>query len=507
MKKITSIAKFLVAIFILTTINNACTKLDPDYGSSINTEEYLKIKIDPDKALQSVYGSLASGSFAGGHNSYWSDQETSTDELMIPQRGGDWFDGGQWLRMHRHEYTANEESFRNTWNAAYSAIAASNRLLVQIQVQDTAQGKPIFTKVEPELRAARAMYYYFLLDLFGNVPKIVSYPGNLAEAATVPRAEIYAFVRDEFNYAASKLTRSKTYGRLNYYAVQGFLAKLYLNAEAYTGTAQYAAANTAATEVLSGPYALESDYYNNFKADNEGSTENVFVVPYDEVSLQGFNLAQMTLHYESQKTFNLAAQPWNGYCSLADFYNSYDNADKRKANLLAGQQFASDGVTKLVDNGKDLVFDANINEHFPNAARGAGARVAKFKYKLGATPNLSNDFPLVRLGEMILIKAECALRPGGAGAAAALTEVNKMRPRTGLANYTAITLDELYKERGREMFAEGTRRSDMIRFGTYFKPYDKWKTSTDPAEKAIMPIPKTQLDANIKLKQNPGYIK
>ncbi len=507
MKKILNLAKLLVAIFLVVTLNNACTNLDEDYGSTISPEEYLKIQVDATKSLQEVYGKLTA--FGGTHNSAWSDNEVSSDELMIPQRGGDWFDGGQWLRMHRHEFTANEESLRNAFNNAYSAIAACNRLLIQIPSQDAAVG----AIVEPELRAIRAMYYYYLLDMFGNVPLITKYPGDLTEAGTKSRADVYNYVKTEFEYAKTKLSKSKTYGKLNYWGVQGYLTKLYLNAGVYTGTPQWQAAADAAGDIITNsPYAMEADYYNNFKADNEGSTENIFAIPYDEVSLKGFNLAQMTLHYESQKTFNLAAQPWNGYCSLQEFYNSYDAADKRKANLLAGQQYAADGVTKLVDasadandpDGKDLNFTPAINQHFPGCFRQAGARVGKFKYALKANPDLSNDFPLIRLGDVRLMRAEALYRLSAASPEA-LTLVNSIRTRAGVPAFASLTDANLLAERGREMFAEGVRRSDMIRFGKFFGPYDAWKSSNDPATKGIFPLPQTQIDANIQLKQNPGY--
>jgi SusD family/Starch-binding associating with outer membrane len=509
MKKLLNLAKLLVVIFLVTTLNNACTNLDEDYGSTISPDAYLQIKVDATKSLQEVYGKLSA--FGGSHNSAWSDNEVSSDELMIPQRGGDWFDGGQWLRMHRHEFTPGEESFKNAFANAYGAIAACNRLLIQIPAQDAVIG----AQVEPELRAIRAMYYYYLLDMWGNVPLITKYPGDIAQAATKSRADIFNFVKSEFEYAKPKLSKSKTYGKLNYWSVQGYLAKLYLNAGVYTGTPQWQAAADACSDIISGPYAMEkTDYYNNFKSNNEASTENIFVIPYDEVTLKGFNLAQMTLHYESQQTFNLNAKPWNGYCSLQEFYNSYDAADKRKANFLVGQQFASDGVTKLVDasaetndpDGQPLNFTPAINQQFPGCLRQAGARVGKFKYALLANPDLNNDFPLIRLGDVKLMRAEALYRLSAASPEA-LTLVNEIRTRAGVPAFAALTDDNLLAERGREMFAEGVRRTDMIRFGKFFKPYDAWKPSNDDATKGIFPLPQTQIEANIQLVQNPGYPK
>ena len=111
---------------------------------------------------------------------------------------------------------------------------------------------------------------------------------------------------------------------MNYYAGQTLLAKLYLNAEVYSGTPQWAKVITACDEVInSGKYSLESNYFTNFNVDNSGSKEFIFAIPYDQVFFQGFAMAVRTLHYGSQLTYNLTAQPWNGFCTMEEFYNSY----------------------------------------------------------------------------------------------------------------------------------------------------------------------------------------
>jgi hypothetical protein len=138
----------------------------------------------------------------------------------------------------------------------------------------------------------------------------------------------------------------------------------------------------------------------------------------------------------------------------------------------------------------------------PNAFRQAGVRVGKFEFASGAGPSLSNDYPLFRLGEIILTKAEAALRQGKT--AAALAAANQIRTRAGMPAYTSLTLDELYNERGREMFAEASRRTDAIRFGKWGQPW--WeKAASNATVRGIFPIPQNQLNANPKLKQNPGY--
>ena len=109
------------------------------------------------------------------------------------------------------------------------------------------------------------------------------------------------------------------------------LAKLYLNAEVYTGTPQWAKVITACDEIInSGLYSLEANYFTNFNVNNQGSKEFIFAIPYDEIFFQGFELGTQTLHYGNQNTYNFTQQPWNGFCTLEEFYNSYDDTDLRK---------------------------------------------------------------------------------------------------------------------------------------------------------------------------------
>ena len=225
----------------------------------------------------------------------------------------------------------------------------------------------------------------------------------------------------------------------------------------------------------------------------------------------------MTLHYSSQETFNLTFQPWNGYCTLQEFYNSYDDNDRRKgeygnqqvrSNFHAGPQFKSDGVTPLIDSGFDdpdgehIVFTPEINEHSPGCYRQAGARVGKYQFSLGSTNNLNNDFPIFRFADILLAKAE-ALWNMNSGDADALALVNQVRQRAGADAFTELTADNLLAERGREMFYEGWRRSDLIRFGQWTAEWDFKPASGDHT--TLMPIPANQIAANPNLQQNPGY--
>lgn len=516
---------FLITIMILAIIvpmNQSCTNLDEEVFAELTQESFPK---SPEQIIALVGAAYTSLYNFGSHNSFVSANTIAGDEMMIPQRGSDWFDGGQWLRMHRHEYNANEESFNNGWNTLYGGIANCNRIIATLEdlVSSGQTDASVAAAFVGELKALRALFYYWLLDMYGNVPVVTGFADAPANPSTMDRADVYAFVRDELIAASADLPQensSATYGRMNYYAAQALLAKLYLNAEVYSGTSAWTECIAACDNIINSGagFALEADYFTNFNENNGSSLETIFAIPFDADKAKGFNWPQMTLHYQSQKTFNMAEQPWNGYCSLQEFYNSYDDTDLRKGeygnaavrgNFIAGPQFAANG-DRLEDtqddgdpDGLPITFTPEINEHSPNCYRQAGVRVGKFEYVNGNTRDMSNDFPILRYGDILLTKAEAIYRNGGS-ASEALMLVNMVRQRAGVPDFTDLNDDNLLAERGRELFYENWRRGDLIRFGKY---NDEWDFKpVDPSDHVnIFPIPSNQINANPNLTQNAGY--
>ena len=216
----------------------------------------------------------------------------------------------------------------------------------------------------------------------------------------------------------------------------------------------------------------------------------------------------MTLHGLNRETFDLQEQPWNGYATLEEFYNTYEETDVRIDNFLVCPQFSSSGE-RLMDisfeandpDGAPLTFTPSITELEPIALRQDGARINKFEFAPGSNSNLSNDYPIFRYGEIILVSAEAKFRQGKTVEATQL--VNQIRARAGVDPFTSMTLENLYDERGREMFAEATRRSDQIRFGKFNEPW--WEKAASQPFRNIFPIPQGQIEANPNLTQNPGY--
>ncbi|WP_035468470.1 RagB/SusD family nutrient uptake outer membrane protein [Algoriphagus mannitolivorans] len=495
LKSFNKICLMLPLVFAI----GACQELEQEVLDGVTAEDIANSK-NPNlvNVLKASAYSRIVGSW-GGHNSIWSIQEVSSDEMAIPQKGADWEDGGQWIRMHQHKWNPSEESFNNSWAYCYSAIGEINNLLIQY---------PDVASLNAELKVLRALIYMWLIDSFGNVP-IIDENTTGGNPTNATRAQVFAFIEKSIKDNIALLPETSLKQNINKMTAQAMLAKLYLNAGVYTGTTKWAEAEAAADAVInSGKYSLTSNFFANFSERNSGSTENILTLPYDQNNAGGFNLAQMTLHYLSQQTYNLQDQPWNGYASLEEFYNSFDANDSRKKSFIEGPQFAANG-TRLLDisaeandpDGQPLTFTPKINMLFPNAFRQAGVRVGKFEFANGAASSLNNDYPLIRYGEIILIKAEAALRQGKT--AVALNWVNLIRTRANMPAYTTITLDELFAERGREMFAEATRRSDQIRFGKWNQPW--WEKGQSEAFRALFPIPQNQINANPALKQNPGY--
>lgn len=521
----------------LTFFSQSCTDLEEELYSEVTADNFFKTDQEFIAALGQAYSSFGG---IGNHSNLWSINEIASDELVVTTKGGDWYDGGVLLQLHQHEFAPNNGFFNNAWGFMYGGVNTCNRLIFQFE--QLAAGDP--SKAEAsgkfisELRAIRALWYYWLLDSFGNVPLVTSFA--VAEGAgsppNTPRASIYSFVESELNAVMDDLPVAKdasTYGRMTRWVALSILTKMYLNAEVYTGTAQWQKAIDAAQEIVDdGPFSLEGTYRNNFLINNQNSTENIFVYPYDKVFAGGFNWPMMTFHYASQTVYRFTDQPWNGYSVVEEFYNSYvdpaknpgpqgpvwkglataqvdGTVDERLSNFVVGPQYNPDG-SRATDPGFDssdpdgapLTFTPQINEIYPNGWRQGGARIGKYEVEVGGTANMSNDFVVFRLGDIVLSLAEAKWRLN-AGDAEALSLVNQIRERAGVDPFGSLTADNLLAERGREMFAEMTRRQDLIRFDRWDDAW--WEKDVSDAKYKLFPIPQQQLDSNDNLVQNPGY--
>ncbi len=450
----------------------------------------------------------AYSSYSGWIGGPWVAQEISSDEAIVPTRGTDWAENGQWARLHTHEFRQEDFYANDSWNALFPGINNVNRVIFQLEQINTDAA----VQTIKELRVLRAINYYYLMDIYGNVPIVTLFEGAEANPVNNSRPEVFAFITSEVEEVINDMPTdvAATYGRINKWVAHALLAKVYLNAEVYTGTPQWdkVIENTDAI-INSGNYNLASDFFDNFSITNESSPENIFVFVYDRVFSGGMNLAVRSLHYESQKTYNFTQQPWNGFSSLEDFYNKFDDEDVRKNSFVVGPQFDSGG-NPLMDasaepsdpNGQAVVFTPEIRA-LADALRQQGTRIGKFEFELGGDPAaMSNDLPIFRYGDILLTRAEAQFRLGDE--AEALMLVNMIRDRAGVPPLASLTLEVLLDERGRETAFEGYRRQDQIRFGTFNDPWQFHPADPDDHVN-IFPISIEQLNANPSLQQNPGY--
>ena len=395
--------KPVINSLLLTICLMSCNDLNEEILDQTTAEGFFQTEEDFIVAIGSAYTSLFE---LMGHNGLMSINEIASDEVTLPQRGFEWNDNGVWVRIHQHDFNDGDDAINNAWKFCYGGINTCNKLIFQFQSLVN-NGTVNQTDAEPfvsELKVLRALFYYWLLDCFGNVPVITDFdhPAD-SPPPTSSRRDVFSFVEQELLDNVPRLSKTvdqTTYGRMNFYVGQALLAKLYLNAEVYTGEPQWTEVIAACEVVEEGPFTLEPNYFTNFNANNASSKESIFVIPYDPQFVSGFAVHAMTLHAGSQRTFNLAFQPWNGYCSLEEFYNSYDTSDERKGiwgnqqirgNFLAGPQFEADGTTPIIDeqydddpDGPEVVFTPEINELSPNGYRQAGARVGKYEIPPGS---------------------------------------------------------------------------------------------------------------------------
>lgn len=520
MTKMKHIIKYALASGLIASVMS-CTDLDEDLqdrytGLFTPNNQGVGIKDNVNKAvpadgLQGAFTKLRDGSATNG--GFFAVQEGGTDEAVITQKGGDWYDGGLYIRIHHHEFSPQTWAINDTWVNAYNGILQCNDLFEKNTDLTPQQGA--------QLKALRAYNYWRLLDVFGNVP-IVTKVGVGAKQSTRP--EVYDYVVSELLAALPDLPSGKQeYGRWNQAGVYALLARIYLNSPIYTNGAktEYQKAIDAADEVIdSGLYTLHETFSEIFDPHNVENPEHIFVVPYDEATGEGASWPMMTLHYPSQLTYKLQEQPWNGFSTLEAFYNSFEDGDVRKeASFIVGPQYDLNN-NQLLDlafdkgdpDGAGLVYTPEINMLYPNASRQAGARFGKFSIKIGQRANADNDMPLLRFGEVLLNKAEAMMRMTSFQNADAVELVNKIRRRAEASEFTPGDFSEgkMLAERGRELFIEAHRRTDLIRFDAYDEAWwEKPSTTSMKERNKLMAIPQEQMVASsstdFPLKQNPGY--
>lgn len=463
----------------------------------------------------------------------------TTDEAIIPIRGGNWYDGGLWKNMYDHTWTATDTDLYNVWKYLYKVIVLSTKSLETIEKHKALLTEQQRVDYAAEVRAVRAMYYYYAMDMFGRIPILQSSTQKTADIRQSNRSDVFWYVVKELQDVTPLLANEHSnlqgnyYGRVTRPVAWFLLAKLSLNAEVYTDDDWTDSSRPDGKTIMfdingnkknawqtcvhycdlitAAGYTLEADYTKNFAVHNEGSTENIFTIPLDKILyLNEFHYLFRSRHYAHGGAYSGASE--NGTCATLHTMavNGFgtETPDARlDMNFYTGK-VEVDGKYVTLDDGTPLEYKPLAVEKNLTASpylETAGARMKKYEvdrtaYSDGRMPD--NDIVLYRYADVLLMKSEAKVRNGESGD----EEINAVRSRVGMPSLPA-TLDNLLNERLLELVWEGWRRQDMIRFGTYCKQYDI-HTPSEADKKGyttVFPIPEKARELNSNLKQNPGY--
>ncbi len=520
-KQINKYSLFLITVAVLGVIS--CTKLDVTLKDPLSIPPSTGGGAPTPSSLSEVYNQLNQ---LIGQGNWYAMNEHTTDELMGPTRGTDWDDFGTWRKLHLHAWDGAHNQINDTWNGLNGALFQTTLLA------ETSSGQ-----IQAEAKFLRAYFSYIACDLFGQV----QHRPATAAIADLPdvytRSEAIDFIISELESVVTTLPSftTATRNKATKEAAQFLLAKAYLNKAVFkqdpntpAGPFTFAAADmnkviTLCNSIAANPnLALDANYWDNFVWDNGAkSSENIFV----RQNSQGINMVWascMGNHY------NMPPDGWNGFTTLADFYNSFENSDVRKsqniagytsvvgrgAGFLIGQQRGPErknqvGVDPIVDlkdrSGNPLIFTPQVSLFFSTESKG----IRTNKWPLdpaemnGGGWGSKNEFAFFRFADVRLMKAEAILR-GGTDAETPLSIVNAIRTNRGATALGSVDLTKLLAERGRELYLEAWRRNDLIRFEKFNDPVNERPTAS-PASRVVFPIPNIALSSNPNLTQNVGY--
>jgi len=537
--------------FLLIVVIGGCTKLNEQYESSF-TRDQVSASLGPAGAglvLAGAYADIATPFV--GQDEVFSLEENAADECLVPTRGGDWDDNGVWRVLHNH-----------TWDATHGQILQVFDNLNKMNFDATnVLSFAATTEQIAEARFLRALSLYYLLDLYGQFP--FRNPGeNLLNAPKVYSGDsAVLFIINELTTILPNLGSSNTMSQANADAAKVLLMKLYLNRGAYDARNAPTFADADMQQVItlgnqiitSGKYHYMANYFDNFTATNGNSTEGIFAYPsISGVSANNGSVDDrwmMTFHY-NEYDGQAPNAGWNGFSTISDFYNAfslggttnYSPADTIidtrlggrttsnvasykaagiKPGFLVGQQYDQNGVALKDRKGNPLAFDPTISSTMIETGSNlevTGIRVDKYPPDFTSASgqyydaNPGNWLMLMRYSEVTLMVAEAYMREATPNPAAALALINQLRTARGASTVASMALvntanvedpTTLLAERGRELYWESVRRTDLLRFGMFTQLW-QYKPADDPHYE-LYPIPDQDLSVNPNLKQNPGY--
>lgn len=484
----------LSALFVLS----ACTNLHTDEVDSIVIDNTGGTTTgNPTELLAGTYSDLSAFTDQAGVYSLY---EHTSDEMIPPTRGTDWGDNGVWRQLYQHTWDPTHTYVVNSWNILNQRAYKCNQVLASNPSEQEAA----------EAKFLRAFFMWHVMDLFGKVPFREVGEGVDVNPRVLTRSEAFDFIVKDLEEALPDLPSpapSAENSKASKAAAYTLLARLYLNKAVYKasspeGPYTFDAADMDkvidyADEVAALGYALEDQYFINFTT--AAQTEIIFTSPTGSPE----NRYRMTLHYNNNP------DGWNGFATLADFYATFEADDSRRGipatpngtlysglgrGFLIGQQYKDDGSIIInARNSKPLAFTPEVP--LTGASTEAGIRVIKYH------PLDKGKYIFMRYGDVFLMKVEAMFRKGDTGGA--LDWINDLRTLRGASALGSLDEASILAERGRELYWEGLRRLDQVRFGTFSNTWqDKTNTET---YRVLYPIPQQALDSNPNLKQNKGY--
>jgi hypothetical protein len=512
------------AMLSLLALASCLSDLDPKpLGPNVTTSANVyKTTEDYKKGLAKLYASFSlSGQQGPAGNSdiagidegfgtylraYWNCQQLTTDEAVIA-----WND--QTIKdFHWHTWTPSDVFISAMYSRIMYTVAICNEFIRASRGNSNADVQ----KFHAEARFLRALAYYHALDLFGNPPFVTEEdkPGSYFPKQT-NRADLFNYIESELIDIEDDMGAPKfEYARADKAAVWMLQAKLYLNAQVYVGISKYTECITALNKLFdSGAYSLSANYMHNFVADNHTSPEMIFPFTYDGQRTQSYGGMVYLIHAPIGGSMNSMAifgvqNPWGGIRTTSAFVSKFTDisgaTDKRALFYTDGQSLEINDIGVFTDGYAMTKFrNRQLDNNLPPNPH----------------PDFVNtDYPMFRLADAYLMYAEAVLRGGAGGSLTqALTYVNLVRQRaygdtSGNITQPELTLSFILDERARELYWEGHRRTDLIRYGlftggTYLWP---WKGNVKEgvataSYRDLFPIPAADLAANPTLVQNPGY--
>jgi hypothetical protein len=529
MKKI-----YLIVTALALITFSACRKLDVPVESQYVNGNFPFTSSDYAALLGTMYTNLASNYAIN----YWRMQELSTDEAILPARDGNFDDGGQYRQMHYHSWTYDHPYVTGIWQWGFGGINNCNRL-IKLMNNSKVDSATRMANIA-EVRAMRALYYFFMMDTYGNVPLVTTFPVATLPS-TQPRAKIFQFIEAELLSIAQQLP-SKTknaaanalqYGRPTKAMAFALLEKMYLNAGVYTGAARYNDVVTMADSIQQNSnYHLDARYRDIFLPTNGPQiNETLFAVPYDQ-QIPGNQFTRFGFFYYLAPAYGLNVGLSIAMSTTPEFYNRFNlSGDVRTKTWLVGPQYYPDGnggftnqpvyypnSTTQITITPNLILAPPKPMDVGNTTASQAEGVRSIKYYpdpaiIQATRLNGNDVPVFRLADVYLMKAEAILRGATPTIVNGMLQtpdylINLLRTRAGAPSASGIDLPGLLDERARELSWEGWRRNDLIRFDQFETEYplpNDVLTMNKDIRRRLYPIPVTEIKLNGNLVQNDGY--